>query len=81
MGLRPPRVSSSESVYLVAVSNTMGMRRSQGSAFEFMREVRLYGGIPGLIIIHIIYGLPITTLSFRNFYIWDICRSCFRLKA
>ena len=36
--------------------------------FEFMRDARLYGGIPGLIIIHTIYGLPITTLIFRNFY-------------
>lgn len=37
--------------------------------FEFMRDLRLYGGIPGLIIIHTIYGLPITTLIFRNFYV------------
>ncbi len=37
--------------------------------FEFMRDMQLYGGIPGLIIIHTIYGLPITTLIFRNFYI------------
>lgn len=37
--------------------------------FEFMRAARLYGGIPGLIIIHTIYGLPITTLIFRNFYV------------
>lgn len=36
--------------------------------FEFMRDIHLYGGIPGLIIIHTIYGLPITTLIFRNFY-------------
>lgn len=36
--------------------------------FEFMRDMRLYGGIPSLIIIHTIYGLPITTLIFRNFY-------------
>ncbi len=36
--------------------------------FEFMRSVNLYGGIPGLIVIHTVYGLPITTLIFRNFY-------------
>jgi glucose/mannose transport system permease protein len=36
--------------------------------FEFMRDIRLYGGIPGLVAIHAIYGLPITTLIFRNFY-------------
>ncbi|MEA2348979.1 MAG: glucose/mannose transport system permease protein [Thermoleophilaceae bacterium] len=29
----------------------------------------LYGSIPGLVIIHIIYGIPITTLIFRNYYV------------
>jgi glucose/mannose transport system permease protein len=28
----------------------------------------LYGGIPGLILVHVIYGIPITTLIFRNYY-------------
>lgn len=37
--------------------------------FEFMRSIGLYGGIPGLIVIHTVYGLPITTLIFRNFYV------------
>ncbi|MDZ4768115.1 MAG: carbohydrate ABC transporter permease [Chloroflexota bacterium] len=37
--------------------------------FDFMRSVNLYGGIIGLIIIHTVYGLPITTLIFRNFYV------------
>jgi len=37
--------------------------------FDFMRGIGLYGGIPGLILIHVIYGLPITTLIFRNFYV------------
>lgn len=37
--------------------------------FEFMRDIDLYGGIPGLIVIHTVYGLPITTLIFRNFYV------------
>jgi glucose/mannose transport system permease protein len=36
--------------------------------FQFLREVGLYGGLPGLILTHIVYGLPITTLIFRNFY-------------
>jgi glucose/mannose transport system permease protein len=36
--------------------------------FEFLRDIGLYGGIPGLIVIHVVYGLPITTLIFRNFY-------------
>lgn len=36
--------------------------------FEFMRSINLYGGIPGLVLIHTVYGLPITTLIFRNFY-------------
>ncbi len=28
----------------------------------------LYGTIPGLILVHVIYGIPITTLIFRNYY-------------
>lgn len=35
---------------------------------EFMRMIHLYGGLPGLILAHIIYGIPITTLTFRNYY-------------
>lgn len=37
--------------------------------FDFMRSINLYGGVIGLIIIHTVYGLPITTLIFRNFYV------------
>jgi len=36
--------------------------------FQFLRDVGLYGSLAGLILTHIIYGLPITTLIFRNFY-------------
>lgn len=35
---------------------------------EFMRRINLYGGIPGLVLTHVIYGIPITTLTFRNYY-------------
>jgi glucose/mannose transport system permease protein len=35
---------------------------------EFMREINLYGGLPGLVLAHVIYGIPITTLTFRNYY-------------
>lgn len=35
---------------------------------EFMRAINLYGGIPGLVLTHVIYGIPITTLTFRNYY-------------
>jgi glucose/mannose transport system permease protein len=34
---------------------------------DFMHQINLYGGIPGLILVHVIYGIPITTLTFRNF--------------
>jgi glucose/mannose transport system permease protein len=37
--------------------------------FDFMRSIGLYGGVLGLILIHTVYGLPITTLIFRNFYV------------
>jgi glucose/mannose transport system permease protein len=35
---------------------------------KFMQFMGLYGDIPGLILVHIIYGIPITTLIFRNYY-------------
>ncbi|MGE5578240.1 MAG: carbohydrate ABC transporter permease [Syntrophothermus sp.] len=37
--------------------------------FQFLRSIGLYGGLPGLILVHVVYGLPITTLLFRNFYV------------
>jgi glucose/mannose transport system permease protein len=36
--------------------------------FTFLRDIGLYGGLPGLILAHVVYGLPITTLIFRNYY-------------
>ncbi|MBZ0289327.1 MAG: carbohydrate ABC transporter permease, partial [Anaerolineae bacterium] len=35
---------------------------------QFMQKINLYGSIIGLIMVHIVYGLPITTLIFRNYY-------------
>lgn len=35
---------------------------------QFMHSIGLYGGLPGLVLVHIIYGIPITTLTFRNYY-------------
>ncbi|GIW00120.1 MAG: hypothetical protein KatS3mg058_1523 [Roseiflexus sp.] len=35
---------------------------------EILREMRLYATIPGLILVHVVYGIPITTLIFRNYY-------------
>ncbi|MCB9079951.1 MAG: carbohydrate ABC transporter permease [Anaerolineaceae bacterium] len=35
---------------------------------EFMRRIHLYGGLPALVVAHVIYGIPITTLTFRNYY-------------
>jgi glucose/mannose transport system permease protein len=35
---------------------------------QFLRSIDLYNTIPGLILVHVVYGLPITTLMFRNFY-------------
>ncbi|MCH1626151.1 carbohydrate ABC transporter permease [Ferdinandcohnia quinoae] len=35
---------------------------------QFLREVGLYNTITGLVFVHVVYGLPITTLMFRNFY-------------
>src|SRR5690242_9359184 len=33
-----------------------------------MQSLGLYGSLPGLIFVHVIYGIPITTLIFRNYY-------------
>lgn len=35
---------------------------------RFLQEIGLYGTIPGLILTHVVYGLPITTLIFRNYF-------------
>jgi len=34
-----------------------------------LQKIHVYGTIPGLILVHIIYGIPISTLIFRNYYI------------
>ncbi len=36
--------------------------------FQFLSDLGLYGSLWGLILTHVVYGLPITTLIFRNFY-------------
>jgi glucose/mannose transport system permease protein len=33
-----------------------------------LQTMGLYGSIPGLIFVHIVYGIPICTLIFRNYY-------------
>jgi glucose/mannose transport system permease protein len=35
---------------------------------QTLQALGLYGTIPGLILVHVIYGIPITTLIFRNYY-------------
>jgi glucose/mannose transport system permease protein len=35
---------------------------------RFLQEIGLYGSIPGLVVVHVVYGLPITTLIFRNYF-------------
>jgi len=35
---------------------------------QFLQQVKLYGTIPGLIAVHVIYGIAITSLIFRNYY-------------
>ncbi|WP_020610899.1 carbohydrate ABC transporter permease [Sediminispirochaeta bajacaliforniensis] len=36
--------------------------------FQVLRSIGLYGSLGGLILAHVIYGIPIVTLIFRNFY-------------
>ena len=33
-----------------------------------LREIGLYGTLPGLVIVHTIFGMPILTLLFRNYF-------------
>ena len=35
---------------------------------QLLNALKLYGTIPGLILTHVVYGIPITTLIFRNYY-------------
>ena len=37
--------------------------------FAFIKGIGLYGSIWGLVVVHVVYGLPITTLIFRNYYV------------
>jgi glucose/mannose transport system permease protein len=34
----------------------------------FLQRIHLYGSLQGLVLTHIVYGIPITTLIFRNYY-------------
>lgn len=36
--------------------------------FQFMKSIGLYGSLFGLVLVHVIYGIPIVTLIFRNYY-------------
>jgi len=35
---------------------------------QVLQRIGLYGSILGLIFVHVVYGIPITTLIFRNYY-------------
>ena len=35
---------------------------------KFLQSIGVYGTIPGLILVHVVYGLPFTTLIFRNYF-------------
>jgi glucose/mannose transport system permease protein len=35
---------------------------------QVLQQMHLYGSLPGLIFVHVVYGIPITTLIFRNYY-------------
>jgi glucose/mannose transport system permease protein len=35
---------------------------------KFLQMIGLYGSVGGLIVVHVAYGLPVTTLIFRNYF-------------
>ena len=36
---------------------------------RFLQIIGLYGTLPGLVLTHVVYGISVTTLIFRNFYV------------
>jgi glucose/mannose transport system permease protein len=36
--------------------------------FQFVKSIGLYGSLWGLILVHVVYGIPIVTLIFKNYY-------------
>jgi len=36
---------------------------------QTLSALKLYGSIAGLVFVHVVYGIPITTLIFRNYYV------------
>ncbi len=47
---------------------TAAAAKTGGALLRFLQTIKLYGTIPGLILVHVVYGLPITTLIFRNYF-------------
>jgi glucose/mannose transport system permease protein len=35
---------------------------------RFLQAIGWYGNVPDLVLVHVIYGLPVTTLIFRNYF-------------
>lgn len=35
---------------------------------QFLQSIQLFATLPGLILVHVVYGIPIVTLIFRNYY-------------
>ena len=35
---------------------------------QFLQRLHLYGSMAGLVLVHVVYGIPIVTLIFRNYY-------------
>jgi glucose/mannose transport system permease protein len=35
---------------------------------QVLSRIGMYGSIPGLVLVHVVYGIPICTLIFRNYY-------------
>ncbi len=36
--------------------------------FQLLRSIGLYGSLAGLVLTHVVYGIPIVTLLFKNYY-------------
>jgi glucose/mannose transport system permease protein len=58
-----------QSILIPLVGTLQEINRAATGVPEFLQGiVPGYGSIAGLVLIHVVYGIPITTLIFRNYY-------------
>jgi len=63
------RVRGAEVLFLViVVSGFIPLQVFIYPAVRVLAAARLYGTLPGVVLVHVVFGLPLVTLLFRNYY-------------